>query len=81
MVNKDGSVIQNIGKHEGNIGTIPWIGPVNNIMHSLFDQINCKIGNMDVNTSDKYYPWKSYVSSLLSYNSEAKSTWMTEFGW
>ena len=81
MVNKDGSAIQNIGIAEGSIGTPPWIGPINNVMHSLFDQVTCKIGNMDVNTSEKYYPWKSYVSSLLSYNSEAKSTWMTEFGW
>ena len=81
MVNKDGSRIKNIGGTGEHDGTLPKIAPVNNIMHSLFEQVSCKFNRKDINVASKYYPWKSYLTNLLSYDGEAKASWMTEFGW
>ena len=82
MVMKNGTAIPNIpatSEEEGD--RIPQIGPVNNILHSLFDQVTCDFNNSVLNSASKYYPWKAYLTSLLSYNTEAKSTWMNEHGW
>ena len=81
MVQKDGSRIKNINETEENIGTLPLIGPVNNVMHSMFERVTCELNGIDMNSSNKYYPWKSYITNLLSFNSESKSTWMDQFGW
>ena len=81
MMMKNGKVIKNKGATEEAVGELPNIGPVNNVMHSLFDRVTCELNGIDINNSNKYYPWKSYITNLLSYNSEAKASWMQEFGW
>ena len=78
MINKDGTIIQNIAKTGEADGRLPLIAPINNVMHSLFDQVSCKLNSKDVNLASK---WKSYITNLLSYNAESKGTWMNEFGW
>lgn len=51
------------------------------MLHSLFESVSVDIGRNELNRSSKYYPWKAYMIQLLSYNSEAKSTWMDQMGW
>ena len=34
-----------------------------------------------MNPAGKYYPWKAYLNTLLSFNSEAKNTWLMQQGW
>ena len=34
------------------------VAPVNNLLHSLFENVTCFFGPKEVNSSYKYYPWK-----------------------
>lgn len=50
------------------------IAPVNNFLHSLFDQIEIKFNNEPVENTNKLYSYRAYIENLLSYNKEAKDT-------
>lgn len=54
---------------------------VNNILHSLFDSVRLIINDYLITTSSKYYPYKSYISTVLSYPSTCKNTWLATQGW
>lgn len=57
------------------------VSVVNNLMHSLFKNIETKIGTTPVsNTSDKYH-YKAYFENLLGYNKESKSSLLRGDGW
>ncbi len=55
---------------------------VNNIGHSLFNQVEFYMNDTLVSTSNNCYPYKSYLTYKLGYGDEVKSTWLerTE-GW
>ena len=57
------------------------VAPVNNILHSMFSQIKVKFNNKDVENSNGNYHYKSYFENLLSYGTEAKSTFLENEGW
>lgn len=57
------------------------VAPVNNLLHSLFDQIKIKMNEKDVENSNSYYHYKSYFENLLSYSSEDKRTFLANEGW
>lgn len=82
MCLKNGEKLPNMpGTEEVPEGSPPLIAPVNNILHSLFETVSVHFSKILVNPSSKYYPWKAYLNTLLSFNSEAKSTWLMQQGW
>ena len=54
---------------------------VNNILHSLFDSVRLTINDFLISSSSKYYPYKSYISTALTYPSTVKNTHLATQGW
>lgn len=54
---------------------------VNNIMHSLFRQINLSLNGKTVNVCDNHYAYRSYIESLLNYGSDASKCHLPLGGW
>ena len=49
-----------------------YLGPVNNFLHSLFSQVQVRIGNTEVENTNSNYPYRAYLESLLCYSKEQK---------
>lgn len=50
------------------------VGPVNNVIGSLFSKMTLKINDDPVTTSPEYYPYKCYLKKLLTFDDDVKST-------
>jgi hypothetical protein len=70
IVKKDGGAVADKQK----------VTPVNNILHSLFEKITVFIEGREVTGSNKDYPYKAYLSTLLSYDTSAKETQLQSQG-
>lgn len=57
------------------------VAPVQNIMHSLFQQIDVKLNDRLVTPSLNTYPYKAYLETLCSHGFESKKTWLSAEGW
>ena len=53
-----------------------YLGPVNNFLHSLFSQVQVRIGNTEVENTNSNYPYRAYLESLLCYSQEQKETFL-----
>ena len=47
---------------------------VNNLFHSLFNNIDLYLNNKLISSSTDTYPYRAYIENLLSYNNESKDT-------
>lgn len=52
------------------------IGPVNNFIHSLFQQIQTYLNNTPVENSNSTYAYRAYLEVLLNHSKEAKETFL-----
>ena len=50
------------------------IGVVNNLLHSMFDQITVSLNNTQVENSNGSYAYRAYFEKLLNYGKDAKDT-------
>ena len=50
------------------------VSVVNNIMHSMFEQVQVHLNNVNVDNSNRSYHYRAYVENLLCYSKEAKDT-------
>ena len=57
------------------------VAPVNNWLHSLFNQVDVHLNDTLVTPSSNTYPFRAYVETLLSYGAEAKKTQLTSQLW
>jgi hypothetical protein len=57
------------------------LGFVNNMLHSLFKQVQVKISNTEVENTNSLYSYRAYIENLLCYDSEAKDTFLRNEGW
>ena len=48
------------------------VGPVNNFMHSIFNQVNVFFNQKPVFRPNNAYAYRSYIETLLNYRSAAK---------
>lgn len=56
--------------------------PINNILHSMFKQVDLFVNDALVTTSNDTYPYRAYLTNLTSYGNEAKDTWLSVLeGW
>jgi hypothetical protein len=55
--------------------------PVNNILHSMFSQIQVFINGKEVKNTNSMYSYKSYLTNLLSYGRELKQTMLESEGY
>ena len=52
------------------------VAPVNLLFHSLFRQLDLVMNDALVATSGDPYPYRSYLTTLLCYGSDAEETWL-----
>ena len=56
-------------------------GPVNNWMHSLFDEVTVTIGDTVVSHASNAYPYRAYLENLLSLGEDAKLSQLSACLW
>lgn len=56
-------------------------GVVNNILSSLFRQVNVSLNGKSVNSSDGNYSYRAYIETLLNYGGDANRTHLETVGW
>lgn len=56
-------------------------GIVNNILHSLFRQINISLNGKIITASDGNYSYRAYLEQLLNYGDDAHKTHLQLTGW
>ncbi|XP_020296637.1 uncharacterized protein F54H12.2-like [Pseudomyrmex gracilis] len=57
------------------------VGPVNNFLHSMFNQIDVYFNQKLVSPPNNVYACRAYFETLLNYSSEAKSSHLTTCLW
>ncbi len=60
-----------------NIDANAKVAPVNNILHSLFEQLILILNDVLVTPSNNLYPYKAYFEDVLSHGIEAEQSYMT----
>jgi hypothetical protein len=55
--------------------------PVNNLMHSLFKQIDVTLNDVQVTQGSAYYPYKAYIEKLTNYSAGVKNSALTSALW
>ena len=50
------------------------VGVVNNVLHSAFESVRLTINDCLISTSSKYYPYKAYINTCLTYPNSAKDS-------
>ena len=57
------------------------VAPVNNILHSMFNQIDIFLNQKLASPPNNAYPYRAYIESLLSYSPAAKESHLTASLW
>ncbi|XP_020297950.1 uncharacterized protein F54H12.2-like [Pseudomyrmex gracilis] len=57
------------------------VGPVNNFLHSMFNQIDVYFNQKLVSPPNNAYAYRAYFEKVLNYTSEAKSSHLTTCLW
>lgn len=60
-----------------NLDAADTVGPVNNLLHSLFSQVDVSLNGTLITSSSNTYPYRAYLENLLSYGPAAKSSQLT----
>jgi hypothetical protein len=61
--------------------TSQLVGPVNNILHSLFEAVRLTINDIPISVSPGNYPYKAYITNCLTYPTIVKSSHLQTQGW
>ena len=57
------------------------VGPVNNFMHSLFNQVDVFFNQKLVTPPNNAYAYRAYIETLLNYGPAAKNSHLTSVLW
>ena len=57
------------------------VAPVNNFLHSLFNQIDIYFNQKPISAPNNTYPYRAYIESLLNYGPAAKQSHLTTALW
>ena len=81
VLKDDGTAIETL-KTDDTVGEDGSVAPVNLLFHSLFRQFDLVMNDALVATSGDTYPYRAYLTMLLSYSRDAKETWLNRLeGW
>jgi len=53
------------------------VSPVNLTLHSLFSEVDFKLGDTVISSTNNMYPYRAYLETLLSYGQDAKKSQLT----
>ena len=65
----------------GTLAATDYPGPVNNWLHSLFEQVDVSLGDTVISSPSNTYPYRAYLETLLSLSDETKKTQQTTSLW
>ena len=65
----------------GDLGADKFPGPVNNFLHSLFEEVEVALDDTIVTASTHTYPYRAYIENLVSLGSDCKETQLTSALW
>lgn len=68
-------------KEEGAKDALPDVGPVNNLLHSMFSQIDVFLNQKLVSPPNNAYAYRAYIETLLNYAYAAKTSHLTSALW
>lgn len=54
---------------------------VNNFMNSLWQQVDCFIGDTQITTSLQTYSIKSYIETMIGFSNDSKKSFLSGAGW
>ena len=60
----------------GNVADAVNVTVCNNVLDSLFQQIDVELGDKQIAENNILYPYRSYIENTLCYSEEAQKTWM-----
>ena len=60
---------------------MPKVGPVNNFMHSLCNQVDVFFNQKPVSPPINAYAYRAYLETLLNYGPAAKNSHLTSVLW
>lgn len=63
-------------KDKEKIKTTDEVAPVNNLLHSLFSQIELSFNGQSFENSNNVYPYKAYLTDLLNYGQDSKNSYL-----
>ena len=72
ITKKDGLTLPDIDKN---------VGPINNVLGSLFEDMRMKINDDELTQSGEYYPYKCYLKKLLTFSDGVKATQLLGHGY
>ena len=53
------------------------MGPINLLLHSLFTEVDFKLNDTLISSTNNTYPYRAYIETLLSYGPAAKNSQLT----
>ena len=62
-------------------GTVPSIGPVNNLLHLLFSKVDVYLNQKLVSPPNNAYAYRAHIETLLNYGPAAKKSHLTSVLW
>ena len=67
---------------EGNLpSTNTIIGPVNNILHSMFKNVEVFFNDTRITTASGHHAYKEFLKNYVSYSNDFKNTVLRPSGW
>ena len=82
MLKGDGTLVETTQGNPETAGAQAKVGPVNLLFHSLFRQVDLTMNDVLVSTSWDTYPYRAYITTMLSYGKATKDTWLRHLeGW
>lgn len=57
------------------------VGPVNLTLHSMWEKVSMSINDKEISKQSAFYGYKSYMLNKLTYNMEAKNSFLETSGW
>ena len=71
-----------ITKNDGK--TVPektkMVGPVNMCLSSLFESVSVRLNDVTITSSGRYYPYKCFLQTLLSFSANQKTSFLQQAG-
>jgi len=62
-------------------GSVYKVGPVNHLLHSMFNQIDVYFNQKLVSPPNNAYAYRAYIEALLNYSAAAKTSHLTSCLW
>lgn len=66
---------------DANLENTDVVAPVNNWLHSMFSDVSLTLSGTQIEGGNYHYPYKAYLTNLLTHNKGSKETHLTTSGW